>query len=29
MEFPLLMEVRMKVYDFLSDSLNKNIPIKK
>ena len=29
MEFPLFMEVRMKVCDFLGDSLNKNIPRKK
>ena len=28
-EFPLIMEVRMKVRVFLGDSLNKNIPSKK
>ena len=29
MEFPLIMEVRMKVYVFFGDSLNKDIPRKK
>ena len=29
MEFPLIMEVRIKVCVFLDDSLDKNIPSKK